>query len=326
MKLLVLASSVVLLASCSSTPEPVPNPSIPEVFESAQFSVISDTGIVYAEGLAHQSSGSANATAVALKLDVYTPDNAETNRPMYLFFHGGGFVGGSRSASTITYLADYYTSRGWVFASASYRLQASYGTIPDEWESYTNFLVPALVNQYRAIYPALRDAKSALRFLVANSDNYGFNPEYITVGGSSAGAVTAIAISTSNPEDFRDEIPLADDPTLTTIHASTEFEVQTIIDLWGSGVGCNILEILDGESRFDSDDPPLFVMHGTEDPTVLFSEAERLKATYDSLSIPIVYYPIQGAGHGTWNATVGGKRLEELAFDFIVDQQNLVVQ
>lgn len=326
MKYLFPGAAAFLFAACNPTPEPDPNSGIPEVYENAQYSVLLESDIVYGEGLTHQSSGSASATAMELKLDVYTPDNAETNRPMYLFFHGGGFIGGSKSTASIQYLADYYTSRGWVFASAAYRLQDDYGTIPQTWEAYTQFLDPSLVGQYRAIYPALRDAKAALRFLVTNADDYGFNTEYITVGGSSAGAVTAVAISTSNAEDFRDEIDIADDPTLVSVNATTTFEVQTIVDLWGSGVGCDILEILDGENRFDTNDPPLFIMHGTADPTVLFEEAEKLKATWDSLSLPLDYYPIQGGGHGTWNATVGGKRLEELAFDFIVDQQNLVVK
>ena len=68
------------------------------------------------------------------------------------------------------------------------------------------------------------------------------------------------------------------------------------------------------------------IVHGTEDPTVLFEEAEALKAKYDSLALPVTYYPIQGAGHGPWSTRINGKGLEELAFDFIVDVQGLDLQ
>jgi hypothetical protein len=33
-----------------------------------------------------------------------------------------------------------------------------------------------------------------------------------------------------------------------------------------------------------------------------------------------------GVGHGDFNATLNGKRLEELAFDFIIQQQNIIVE
>jgi predicted esterase len=78
--------------------------------------------------------------------------------------------------------------------------------------------------------------------------------------------------------------------------------------------------------RFDSNDPSLFIAHGTKDPTVPFSKAEDLKSIYKANGVPLCYYPLEGFGHGAWNATVNNKRLEELAFDFIVEQQKLIVE
>ena len=57
-----------------------------------------------------------------------------------------------------------------------------------------------------------------------------------------------------------------------------------------------------------------------------FSGAEELKAIYDSTGVANAYYPLEGKGHGAWNATVNGKRLEELSFDFVVEQQDLTVE
>ena len=42
------------------------------------------------------------------------------------------------------------------------------------------------------MYAAQRDAKAALRWMVANASTYGINPDYITVGGASAGAITTV--------------------------------------------------------------------------------------------------------------------------------------
>ena len=44
----------------------------------------------YAEGLSHDDS-STSSFAIPLKLDVYSPVNTATNRPVFMFIHGGGF-------------------------------------------------------------------------------------------------------------------------------------------------------------------------------------------------------------------------------------------
>lgn len=51
------------------------------------------------------------------------------------------------------------------------------------------------------MYVAQRDAKAALRWIVAHSNTYNINTDYMTVGGASAGAITIIALGISNQED-----------------------------------------------------------------------------------------------------------------------------
>ncbi len=65
---------------------------------------------------------------------------------------------------------------------------------------------------------------------------------------------------------------------------------------------------------------------GTEDPTVPFSSAENLKTICETNEIDFVYYPLEGRGHGPWGATVNGKSLSDLSFDFIVQNQSLNVE
>ena len=268
---------------------------------------------------------SENATAVDLLIDAYIPDNDSDNRPAFMFIHGGGFVSGDKQNSAITNLADFYSSRGWAFFSISYRLQDACGTTPQSWVDFTS-QDPSQSGQANAIYPAQRDAKAAMRWLVANADNYGINTNYITVGGSSAGAITAITVGISEPEDFRDELDSNQDPTLSSTNPDQAYEVQTIVNFWGSNVALDILDEVYGRDRFDLRDPPMIIVHGTEDPTVPYSNAIELRAIYEAHGIPMGYYPIEGGGHGAWNAIVDGKRIEELAFDFITEQQELVVE
>lgn len=298
----------------------------PAVQTTATFEMTVQQDLVYAEGLSHESTNSETATAIPLTLDVYAPVNDSKNRPAILFIHGGGFIGGSKRSGNIINMGNYYASRGFVFISIDYRLLEDQGTVPQEWAAYTPFLDPSIAGQYLAIYPAQRDAKAALRWVFANVEAYSINPDYVTVGGGSAGAVTALTLGISDTDDFTTEISSTSDPTLSTTNLDTSYKVSAILDFWGSAAALNSYEQVYGVNRFDANDPPLFIVHGTEDATVSFSEAEALKSIYEANNLSLAYYPLQGEGHSAWNATEDGKPLEELAFDFIVEQLGLVVE
>jgi len=113
---------------------------------------------------------------------------------------------------------------------------------------------------------------------------------------------------------------------LSSTNLFETYEVKTILDFWGSDNTIEVLELIYGYERFDSNDPAMFIAHGTEDPTVPFSSAEDLKNICETNEIDFVYYPLEGKGHGPWGATVNGKSLSDLSFDFIVDNQNLNVE
>jgi len=318
---------LVLFTACGEEPlRPPVEGEIPIVFGAETYDIIIQEGITYAEGLSHESINSENATPAALQLDVFLPDNALTNRPAIMLIHGGGFISGNRSVAAMVTLARHFAARGWVAFSIDYRLRDDFGTVPEAWEAVADTLDPSLSPQFLAMYPAHRDAKAALRWIVANAEMYNINTDYITVGGGSAGAITAIGISLSEASDFNTELSLDDDPTLATTHQDQAFQVQSIIDFWGSKISLDALEMTYGPQEFDTHMPPIMIVHGTEDSTVPFSGAEELQSLYEASAVSYDFYPLEGKGHGAWNATVGDKRLEELAFDFVVKTQELVVE
>lgn len=99
------------------------------------------------------------------RLDVHT-DNyryGDTPMPVVVYFHGGGFVRGSRE--TNRNVADYFASLGLVGVNATYRLAAD------------------------AQWPAgSQDVASAVAWVRDNIADYGGDPRQITVIGKSAGA------------------------------------------------------------------------------------------------------------------------------------------
>jgi hypothetical protein len=50
------------------------------------------------------------------------------------------------------------------------------------------------------------------------------------------------------------------------------YKIKTILDFWGSGVAA-VNNNIYGYNRFDSSDAPIMIAHGTNDQTVLYSEA-----------------------------------------------------
>jgi acetyl esterase/lipase len=93
-----------------------------------------------------------------------------------VFFHGGGFRGGSKSREAKPLLYRLAAS-GWLCASADYRLapQASYAD-------------------------ALGDAGRAVAWVRRHAEEYGADPERVFIAGGSAGAHLAAVLALAGPD------------------------------------------------------------------------------------------------------------------------------
>ena len=59
---------------------------------------------------------------------------------------------------------------------------------------------------------------------------------------------------------------MADDPTLATTNLDATYQVKSMISFWGSKAKMDLHEAvyeLEEHERYDSDDPELFMAHGT---------------------------------------------------------------
>ena len=280
----------------------------------------------YGQGQSHDGWGGDVIGTVDLILDVYEPTDAPAGRPAVIVIHGGGFTGGSRTNPNSEGFANYFAERGFVCINIDYRVAGDFGTVPQDWADLVQGIVPPdSQNQGFALYPAARDAKAAARWLNAQADTYQVDTDYVTSIGGSAGSYLAIVLGVTDPADFRDELDAAQDPTLETTNLDADAGVHTIIDHWGGISHMEILELLDGASRFDETDAPVNIVHGTADPTVLFEEAEKLRDAYMETGVPFAFHPLEGVGHGPWETIIDGMTLQELAFEFVLEQQALTV-
>jgi len=165
---------MVSLISCDKDDDNIITPEIPvpTVKLNTTYEVNITENITYAEGLSHNGWNGPNTSVFPLLMDSYVPDNDLQNRPLLMLIHGGGFSGGSKQQEVLVDMANYYASRGFVVFSIDYRLRYDRGTIPQEWIDATTNVDPEKLGQLLAMYPAHRDAKAALRWIIANADNY----------------------------------------------------------------------------------------------------------------------------------------------------------
>jgi len=143
-----------------------------------------------------------------LKVDIYTPvGDSLTARPLVLVAHTGSFlpplfngqITGARSDSTVTAIASYLTSRGFVVGAYTHRL-GWLPTSPDQ-----NVRTSSLL---QAAYRAIQDTRSCIRFFrktVAEDGNpYGIDPAKIVVWGIGSGGYLALGAGSLN--DFSEVV------------------------------------------------------------------------------------------------------------------------
>lgn len=132
-----------------------------------------------------------------IRCQVFTPPEPATQKPMMLYAHGGGFTVGSSEDTA------YLTSRiaqenGLIVVSPNYRLAP-------EWP-----------------FPAgLDDCLAVLRWMRERGAEIGGDPDWIAVGGDSAGANFAAAL----PLKARDE-PLRPPEAAVLLCPITDFHVE----------------------------------------------------------------------------------------------------
>ena len=126
---------------------------------------------------------------VALSLNVFRPE-ASGPRPAIVFFFGGGWRAGS--PSQFEPHARHWQARGLVTVLVDYRVASRHETTPIE---------------------AVKDARSAMRFVRQNAERLGVDPRRIVAsGGSAGGHLAAAAALASDVNEGTDPVSVSARP------------------------------------------------------------------------------------------------------------------
>lgn len=234
------------------------------------------------------------ASNVPLKLDVWQAQTKEP-APTLIYYHGGGWWFGDRMGAVPLLMP--WLARGWNVVNVEYRML---GTA----------LAPA----------AVEDARCALRWVYRNAKQFHLDTDYIVVTGHSAGGHLALMAGMLQASDGLDnECPA--DPAM----GEKPLKVAAIVDWYGPA---DLPDLLSGPNRktyavawlggeLDRDAqakrvspvdyvrpglPPIFIVHGNQDPVVPYSESVRLHKELDQAHVPNELYTIEGGKHGQFGA------------------------
>lgn len=126
-----------------------------------------------------------------LKIDAYYAPKLQVKpegRPVMVYIHGGGFVGGERKNVAQEIFCRYLAERGWLAVSVDYRL-AGVRKNPDG-TIYNPYHVDGTVSAVRI---ACEDVVAATNYILGHKA-WKANPKQVTLGGGSAGAITTLQL------------------------------------------------------------------------------------------------------------------------------------
>lgn len=204
---------------------------------------------------------------VELRLDVYQPvGDTLAARPAIVWIHGGGFRMGDRS--NMGAIADEWAKKGYVTLSISYRM--------DQRGPCQKLTQPNMAARCsRAITAARDDALTSIAWLKARASIFKVDPTRVAVGGSSAGAITAVNVGQqANPRGGP---------------APANVRVRAVLAM----SGCNFQT-----KTIDKDDPPTSFLASGKDPLVGFSCVTTTADRTQAVGVPVqrIYYPSE-SGH-----------------------------
>lgn len=224
------------------------------------------TDVTVTENITYGSSVTIGGNTLELKMDIYQPEgDGLEKRPVIVFAHGGGFVGGNKD--DMDGICEDFAQKGYVTASISYRLidAAVFDSIGVE----------------DVIIKAISDMRAAVRFFredAATTNNYGVDSNFIFAGGISAGAVMANGVgyvdSLDNIPQYIMDIINTNGGIEGNSSTNTQYSsaVQGVLNYSGS---------LGKDHYIDSNDPPLYSFHDEFDDIVPCGYADSQEVPFE---------------------------------------------
>jgi acetyl esterase len=230
-----------------------------------------------------------------LRMHLFPPGvKSAEPRPAIVFFFGGGWTNGT--AAHFMPQARRLAAKGMVAACADYRIASVHGTTP---------------------FDAVRDAKTAVRWMRQNATRLGIDSDKIVAAGGSAGG--HLAACTAMIDGFEDTITGGESEAISSApNALVLF--NPVLDTTAKGFGRDkVGPACETEispcHHVRAGLPPTLVMHGDADTVAPFENAERFERDMRAAGndCRLIVYP--GRPHGFFNRRDQGGVADDADFE-----------
>ena len=128
------------------------------------------------------------------------------------------------------------------------------------------------------------------------------DPTRIAVSGGSAGATNSIAAGVVFESDYKSELSLKEDPTLTSTHLNESSKVQCVVSHWAAEGEILMPQQYDTDkrTRFGPGNAPIIEFHGNKDPVINISEAYKVQAEYKKTGVDYELHVLDEWAHSAW--------------------------
>jgi acetyl esterase/lipase len=218
---------------------------------------------------------------ISLDIHLFLPDSSlfKSPRPAIVYFHGGSWSEGK--PDWFFESGKSYANNGYVAAAVEYRIKARHNTLPFE---------------------AVKDAKSSLRWLRENADNYNIDPEKIIVTGNSAGGHLALCTAlVENWNEESDNMVYSSVPDVVMVNSGAydlTIENSKWITLYLDEK--NLVKEISPNFLIKENMPPMLLIHGENDSNTPYETAVYFYDKMRESGNKIDFHTIENAGHFIW--------------------------
>ena len=222
------------------------------------------------------------------KGDLYLPVKVAPGKrcPAVVIIHGGGWSGGKKDAAREINIGTNLVLNGYVGFSIDYVLAK---TGSPTWPQN------------------LHDCKTAVRWLRKNAERLHIDPDHIGAIGGSAGGHLATMLAVAGPEAGLDP---------KGPYGEYSCQIQAAVDLYGPAdlaswperASLSMMPATRSErpdlykqaspaTHADKNDPPILILHGTNDITVPVEQSVKLAEALKKAGVVTEFVIVEGAPH-----------------------------
>jgi acetyl esterase/lipase len=233
-----------------------------------------------------------------LDLHIFLPDSSSKKgqSSAIVFFHGGSWTEGK--PDWFFESCRSYAKKGWVACAVEFRIVARHNTLPFE---------------------AVKDARSAIRWLRKNASQYSIDTNKIIVSGNSSGGHLALATALADSMNEKtDELRFSSVPNVVLVNAGV-FDLTDRNTTWiSAGLrNKNIVKEISPVHLVKRVSPHFLIIHGINDLNCPYPSAEAFVQKMKKAGNNIEFHSLEGAGHFIWYDSKYSSQVSAIRSDFL---------